>query len=296
MNSKTTPESIRIHESFIISLKASKKLKASLKSSSIKLKSPPKFCPFSFEINCDNTLKYSQIDGSCNNLGSSMLGKSSTPFKRFMKTAYDDGMNDPRRTAIDGSPLPNPRSIALMVHDPLDSPTKISHLGVMFGQFIDHDFAQSAATGSGSTALKCTCDSRSQDCVNIPTPENADVDSDQQCMILTRSAASFDKFDCTLGAREQTNLQTHWLDLSQLYGSDSAQQSKLRAFSGGKLKTSSINEFSGREFLPLAQAGMCVDETNEQLCFESGDSRTSQNMMLVSIHTVWLREHNRLTF
>ena len=111
--------------------------------------------------------------------------------------------------------------------------------------------------------------------------------------VLTRSAASFDKFDCTLNAREQTNLATHWLDLSHVYGSDSSQASKLRSFNGGRLRTSSIGSFSDREFLPPADAGGCVDEINGEFCFESGDSRTSQNMMLVSIHTIWLREHNR---
>lgn len=172
----------------MIALKASKKLESSanktfLKASSIKLKSPPKFCPFSFEIACDNSSKYRQIDGSCNNLGSAMLGRSSTPFKRLLRTAYDDGMNDPRKTALDGTPLPNARLVSIVVHDPLDAPAQITNLGVMFGQFIDHDIAQSASTGSGSTALKCFCNSFSSDCVNIPTPDNDEIDSDQQCMV-----------------------------------------------------------------------------------------------------------------
>jgi peroxidase len=164
----------------------------------------------------------------------------------------------------------------------------------MFGQFIDHDFALSAASGSGNSALKCTCSTTNPDCVNIPTPRDDFVDSNQNCMILTRSAASFDKFDCSLGAREQTNLVTHWLDMTQLYGSDSSQQNLLRSFLNGKLKTSTIRSFANKDFLPAASSGTCVDEVNGQFCFESGDSRTSQNMMLVSIHTVWLREHNKI--
>lgn len=178
--SKTSPESIKIHDSFMIALKAAQKLKSK---NTIKLKSPPKFCPFSFDFQCDNSSKYRQLDGSCNNLDSTLLGKSSTPYKRLMKTAYDDGMNEPRRTALDGSPLPNARLVSLIVHDPLDAPSQISHMGVMFGQFIDHDFAQSAATGSGSSALKCTCDMLSSDCVNIMTPDNDDIDIDQRCMV-----------------------------------------------------------------------------------------------------------------
>lgn len=108
---------------------------------------------------------------------------------------------------------------------------------------------------------------------------------------MTRSAASFDKFDCTINAREQTNLATHWLDLSHVYGTDSGQLNKLRTFTGGRLRTSRVN--NGREIMPPADAGGCVDESSSEFCFDSGDTRTNQNMMLVSIHTVWLREHNR---
>ena len=111
---------------------------------------------------------------------------------------------------------------------------------------------------------------------------------------LTRSSASFDHFDCTLNAREQTNLATHWLDLSHVYGTDSNTANNLRSFNGGRLKTSSIRSVNNREFMPPANPGGCVDETSGQFCFDSGDTRTNQNMMLVSIHTVWLREHNRL--
>lgn len=100
-----------------------------------------------------------------------------------MKTAYDDGLNEPRRNGIDGSPLPNARLVSILVHNPLDTPSQISHLGVMFGQFVDHDIAQSAATGSGGSSLKCSCNSFSSDCVNIPTPDMDDIDFDQQCMV-----------------------------------------------------------------------------------------------------------------
>lgn len=92
-------------------------------------------------------------------------------------------MNEPRRSAVDGSALPNARLVSLVVHTPQDTPARITNLGVMFGQFIDHDFAQSAATGVGSTPLKCSCGSFNADCVNINTPDEDEIDNDQQCMV-----------------------------------------------------------------------------------------------------------------
>lgn len=92
------------------------------------------------------------------------------------------------------------------------------------------------------------------------------------------------RFNCESGAREQTNLLTHFLDMSGLYGNDENQQTKLRSFFDGLLK-STVTRASSKRFLPFTNPGACSDERTGQLCFESGDPRTNQNMMLVSIHT-----------
>lgn len=167
---KSTPDSIKLHNSFMKALNEHKlKLKNGLNvSHGIKLKAAPQFCPFQSTFDCDENSKYRQVDGSCNNLKNPLLGKSSTPFKRYLPTNYEDKLNEPKRTAISGSPLPNPRSIALMIHEPNDIPTTMTNLGVMLGQFIDHDFAQSAGvSGSDGQVLKCSCDSTDSDCINI---------------------------------------------------------------------------------------------------------------------------------
>jgi hypothetical protein len=63
-----------IHNSFKIALKAAQMLKVNSsiianQTKTLKLRAPPKFCPFSSDIFCDKTQKYREIDGSCNNLG-----------------------------------------------------------------------------------------------------------------------------------------------------------------------------------------------------------------------------------
>jgi hypothetical protein len=169
-----------------LALRAQRKLQAMPAAnktlSSKLLKSPPKFCPFNNDLSCDSSSKYRQIDGSCNNLANGIIGRSNTPYKRLMKAQYQDKVEEPRRMGASGEPLPNPRSISLAIHDPMDTPAAISNLGVMFGQFVDHDFAQTATTGAGSVPLKCTCGSTSADCINIATPPDDTVD-DQDCGI-----------------------------------------------------------------------------------------------------------------
>ncbi|MCA9137899.1 MAG: hypothetical protein KDB00_14105, partial [Planctomycetales bacterium] len=98
--------------------------------------------------------------------------------------------------------------------------------------------------------------------------------------------------------RRHPNLVSSFLDGSIIYGSDQSRSDALRLFDGsGQLKT------SPGELLPLNNetyfpdgllendvAGI-VDPTQT---FVAGDVRSSENPVLTSLHTVLLREHNRL--
>jgi peroxidase len=82
------------------------------------------------------------------------------------------------------------------------------------------------------------------------------------------------------------NSITHWLDGSIVYGSDEAQLATLRSGLNGLLKTSESNE--GKELLPLWPS--CSEPT----CYYAGDVRAQENPQLAVLHTIWMRQHNRM--
>jgi hypothetical protein len=107
-------------------------------------------CPFHAVANCNGADRFSQLDGSCNNLQTPWFGKVETPYKRYMAPVYDDRLSAPRSRSTTGAPLPNPRVIsrALSVDNGQFDET-FTHLVPMFGQFLAHDVT-SAAVSSGS--------------------------------------------------------------------------------------------------------------------------------------------------
>jgi hypothetical protein len=128
-------ETSKIHDQFMIALKAAKNIILKNKTNLIKLRAPKQFCPFSNQLFCDKSSKYRTIDGSCNNLESTQLGKRLTPFKRLLTPAYDDLINSPRSRATNGQPLPNARRISIRYHeDTTDGTSNISNLGFNFIQ------------------------------------------------------------------------------------------------------------------------------------------------------------------
>ncbi len=204
-------------------------------------RAPNDFCPFTNSPYCDETYTYRSEDGSCNNLQYTWWGMADTPFKRLLEPKYNDGLNEPRRmSVVKGKRLPNPRWIALKLNQADDDSNEVfTSMLPHFSQFLDHDITLTAlVTKHDGSAVRCKCDTKSRDCINIPTPREDRMNRDQKCMALPRSGASFTYFDCDLGAREQLNTRTHWLDLSQLYGIDLETSLSLRAFKNGKLRSS----------------------------------------------------------
>ncbi len=113
----------------------------------------------------------------------------------------------------------------------------------------------------------------------------------QNCFSFTRSHHESD----SNGVRQQVNAITTWLDASFVYGSSDETAQALSDECGFmKHLTDSV---TGRDLLPpnkdLTQcAGM--DAEQNIFCGLAGDGRVAEQPGLTSLHTLFLREHNRI--
>lgn len=207
--------------------------------------------------------------------------------------------------------LPSPRLVSSVVATDLNRPDNIGTLLIMqFGQLIDHELANTPmfrliASGKGIT---CCSDGKflspslvHKQCLPIEIPPEDGFYSNfgHECMNFVRSMLALSG-DCRLGYAEQMDQVTHFVDGSSIYGSDDDEAEELRTFVGGRLKTTNRAEFQELDLLPTEE-GMneCsvinpdLSESDRQ-CFTSGDKRSSETFLLAAVHTVFLREHNRI--
>ena len=131
-------------------------------------------------------------------------------------------------------------------------------------------------------------------------PLNETIITTQSCIPFTRSSRTFARLDCDMtkaNYSEQLNLATSFIDLSQVYGTTKNKSDDLRLMSKGFLRTSE-GLFSQDSYLPNTfdsnQSDQCSMTDSTMKCFVAGDSRTSENLGLISLHTLFMREHNRI--
>lgn len=249
-------------------------------------------------------VKYRTIDGSCNNLEQTSWGMTRSTFQRILPPAYSDGVFAPR-VATDGSNLPSARLVSLSIVSHHDAPrVDLSLLGMVFGQFVDHDltFTPTFVLSDSSGIECCTTDGgamlpdglRHPQCfsIDIPADDPFYRPFNQRCMNFVRTTPGL-RPDCNFGYAEQLNELTHWLDGSQIYGSDAETLEKLREFRQGRLRSARIN---GQEIVPLDPKSNITqpEDCNTSSCYMAGDIRLSEQPQLTVMHTLWLREHNRI--
>ncbi|CAL8121494.1 unnamed protein product [Orchesella dallaii] len=248
--------------------------------------------------NCHDDSKYRTISGSCNNPTSSRLGQSSTTLLRLLPPDYADGIWAPR-VRKDGSPLPGARFVSRSLVPDVNQPDpRYSHLVMQFGQFVDHDLSHVPIFRFGDMGGINCCGNGPTDlahpaCFPIDIPPNDPV-LDGQCMNFVRSLIA-PRIDCSFGHADQLNQLTHWLDGSQIYGNTEEQGSSLRDFSGGFLKVT--RDANGRHLLPedpKDKDGCSNGGSSGLHCFVAGDKRVNEQIGLTSIHTIFVREHNRV--
>ncbi len=282
------------------------------------------------EIDC-NLVPFSDVirtaDGTCNNLEKPTLGASFTPFQRIAPAHYEDGLQQPhgfRQSKLtdnmfrDGPftpPYPSARLISsTVILDRLEDDPQLTHLVMQWGQFLDHDLdlaVEVSPEEAQCDIVNCTC---TDVCFPIQVPDNDDAFGEDEprggnCLPFARTIPACELND--FEARDQINELTHYIDGSMIYGSTKERAEFLREFKGGLLKVGPVvPATSGGPSLPeisafppcppfeltegeLPPSERCCPEGRDS-CFVGGDIRVNEQVSLTVMHTIWVREHNRI--
>jgi hypothetical protein len=206
---------------------------------------------------------------------------------------YGDGIS-----TLAGANRPSPRLISTTIATDstdggLPNNRFMSDWVYAWGQFIDHDIDLTTA-GTGAQAQSA----------NIPVPKGDPFfdpnGTGTQVIPFNRS-----EFDPNTGTgpgnpRQQINDITAFLDGSMIYGSDPVRANDLRAHYGGRLLTLGDQTGNPADFglmpyntfgLPNANDAHLVPDNQ---LFLAGDVRANENIELTAVHTLFLREHNRI--
>ncbi len=129
-----------------------------------------------------------------------------------------------------GSELPSPRQLSNNLKTSNDVPSRRNTVLLMvFGQFVDHDVDHvpvenlNCCNDAGGFADAAFSQAR---CFPIKIPVG-DPFFRKSCMNFVRSDCA-PRLDCSPGPLEQVNQITHWLDSSNVYGSDEEEARELR--------------------------------------------------------------------
>lgn len=249
----------------------------------------------------DHCDRYRSADGSCNWLkrGEAHIGATGQPRSRdFKQTTYADGVSAPREG-------PNPRELSNAFFKRKER-LYYEHTPLMLGlvEFLMHDVTYSSDSN--------------KEFIEVPIPKGDPAYDPEQYGNKTfkvwRSQPLEGSGTSKQNPRQHVNGATAWLDCSALYGSTPDVVDALRSHQDGKLKSQRGPD--GFEYLPFNVDGKPV-RTRPGIdihdLFLGGDVRTNEDWILLScallsrlialrgsdtmfysVHTLLLREHNRL--
>lgn len=224
--------------------------------------------------------EYRSIDGTGNQLLDPDAGSSFEQLVRISDAAYSDGVSDPA-----GSDRVSARVVSNEIADQETverNDRQLSDMVWVWGQFLDHD-------------LSLTEPGESREAFDIEVPSGDSwfdpAATGEVTIGLDRSVFDEATGGSTDDPRQQISQITSWIDGSMVYGSSDEKASELRSFEGGQLRV------SDGDLLPVESHAAAVLEAGDQVFsgqFIAGDVRANENIVLTSMHTVWVREHNRI--
>jgi hypothetical protein len=231
------------------------------------------------------------ITGVGNNPNFDDWGSTGTDIIRITSANYIDGESE-----MDDRNRPTPRQISNQLFSQVSDRLNQNHLSDfvwLFGQFIDHDLSLTENAPSAESFL-------------LEIPEDDEFFGQDAVIALSRNQNVEGTGQQGI-AREYHNEVTSFIDGSMVYGSSQERADWLRTFEGGRLWTSTSGPVGSGELLPWNTTtkeyggGSFIDNTAPHMeggghskFFVCGDVRANENPLLLAMHTLFVREHNRL--
>ena len=218
------------------------------------------------------------INGFANNLAQPSVGGAGTALRNDVPHAYGDGVSSPS-----GESRPSARVVSNLLcaqEESIPSSRGATDMFWLWGQFLDHDID---LTGEADPAESFPIEIPLGDAYFDPFFTGTET------LDLHRSTWLSDTGTGVDNPRRQPNEITSWIDASNVYGSNETRARELRTLDGtGRLKT------SVGDFLPYNTAGLPNAPSSDASLFLAGDIRANEQVGLTALHTLFLREHNRL--
>lgn len=225
----------------------------------------------------DKNYYFRSADGSDNSLIHAAMNATETQLIRIANADYSDGIS-----AVAGVNRPNPRAISNAVHTQKISTQTYKLASDMlwqWGQFLDHDID-----------LTDGVEPAEPEPISVPTGDVFFDPNSTGTVKMSFNRSIYDEHTGINTPRQQINEITGWIDASNVYGSDEERALALRTLDGtGQLKTSNKN------LLPFNTEGLSNAGGAAATLFLAGDVRANEQVGLTAMHTLFMREHNRLT-
>ncbi|KJR82079.1 uncharacterized protein SPSK_02952 [Sporothrix schenckii 1099-18] len=231
---------------------------------------------------------YRTYDGSCNWLKAGEAGQGrygQAKSRDFDQHYYADGIAAPREG-------PNARAVSNAFFR-RNSTIYYEHTPLLLGliEFIIHDVTWSQDS--------------STEFVDVAMPPDETEFAPNTTLRVWRAAAAPGTGTSPQNPRENMNHATTWIDVSSLYGSTRSVGEALRTKQGGRLKTQEVlggttwkaPESKKTSYLPFDTIGVPVRSPpgmDPASLFAGGDPRTNEDWVMLAVHSLLLREHNRL--
>lgn len=247
-------------------------------------------CPYTPTITCQASNTFRTIDGSCNKPSSPYRGKSNTPYLRMWTNMYFDFLRIPRITSFLGGDLPTPREISLKFFtDSADESIKKNNLFTIFARFVEHDLYYTKLLDGTNCCQKNNPTSVTCNNINLKADDPYFQAYKRTCLPKAKAVSS-PTINCQQGVFQQINQNTHYIDLSNIYGPIDLAANNLRTKTDGLLKESDKNNL-----LPKLDTTACQlpnPNPENMHCFLAGDLRANNDPLLMTFYTIWVRHHN----